>query len=1038
MPSKKLTATYSRYEIEMISTVGKIIAYDFLGDKLSVDEKHEYLKMFDYFRSFSQGNDEAVYEGYGRKYFDPRKKLENKLAYYEVMGTESTVKPALYTKAFESHTLQVFDEFEEFEEPLKDFIGTAKKLSGVFEKFIKEQKDPEQVKFLNAFKDLFNDLCAGRFRKRFSQSSAYMFMEGMTSAYLAMSKPFCVIMQNQEGEYIPTYMEERQADWKGYVEGLKGTGLVDIMAGANRIAKCLDKASDYSLEAREDLIRAYEDYIVDVEKVLGMTQEKYNEINKDDKVLQNNLDEFTDGDRGPIHTLEEAQISIALLKKGFPIEDVIVLTDYYVTMMRIKKAAEGKALDNTNTIVYNQMKEAWDKVMNPPKATRLVSNAYFELHFALENLGKLPKAIQDKDSCFLFAVNVNSERIGETAFTSLKNRIDENMGRQLTYKESWTIDNTVSYEFLHENLKSVDPKSVRSSDEFKKLIGSVEKISKMERKGPEFEVQKLRVMKNAEKYLEYKRLQMNEKGHKRSRLEDDRVKTVNAMLSALKRNNLDILKEPVPDQTVDMSKDITAEQAEKFRECVGLIEIEQTRILNKLIEMKNKLISTQKPGKDGGTTNFENVDEMQGSSTYRRMTQTLQNAIETIQDKNTRPAEIRKALEDLNKECKLYQKEHDSIWSGNYGSKRTVRQAEAEKAIKDIPVMIEAFDQLRVKMAEFTDDKGVAYSYMSLKDAEKVVDTLKTKQLINGEAKDFSEDIKEIEDIATVQMEIREVIRKKYPLFVDNYEPYRSEAYYMALMDKPSVKDIAEMVTIKRAMDKVYAEGVTVEDLQDLKDRTNIADFEEEIKRLSNDALFKSVINSNPNRVIDQWEAIDDEATDMRIEMQRQHNELMGKGLQKEGKEEYYNNAADYCAWNSTGPLNTATMLLREYLISSQGEKVLRILAVSENSKDIMEQLRNEGAEHVREVLDKVKKSFESRENELIFSDNEEEKAKLAEDKREKIYEALSSPKFKKSFIENVLKSTALKLSPKKAVPVANVENEIDAAQNDKQHLPGM
>jgi hypothetical protein len=37
-----------------------------------------------------------------------------------------------------------------------------------------------------------------------------------------------------------------------------------------------------------------------------------------------------------------------------------------------------------------------------------------------------------------------------------------------------------------------------------------------------------------------------------------------------------------------------------------------------------------------------------------------------------------------------------------------------------------------------------------------------------------------------------------------------------------------------------------------------------------------------------------------------------------------------------------------------------------------------------------------------------------------------------------VLKSTALKLSPKKAVPVANVENEIDAAQNDKQHLPGM
>ena len=73
-----------------------------------------------------------------------------------------------------------------------------------------------------------------------------------------------------------------------------------------------------------------------------------------------------------------------------------------------------------------------------------------------------------------------------------------------------------------------------------------------------------------------------------------------------------------------------------------------------------------------------------------------------------------------------------------------------------------------------------------------------------------------------------------------------------------------------------------------------------------------------------------------------------------------------------------------------------------------------------------------------VWEKSLEEKAKLAEDKREKIYEALSSPKFKKSFIENVLKSTALKLSPKKAVPVANVENEIDAAQNDKQHLPGM
>ena len=112
---------------------------------------------------------------------------------------------------------------------------------------------------------------------------------------------------------------------------------------------------------------------------------------------------------------------------------------------------------------------------------------------------------------------------------------------------------------------------------------------------------------------------------------------------------------------------------------------------------------------------------------------------------------------------------------------------------KPLPVLrfcyhLAAFDHLRVQLAEFTDDNGNSYSHKPLEDADKKLADIKGKLAEAGVqapvAKDMTDDVKTIRDIAEAQVAVRDALREKYPLMAENYKPYRSGAYYLALKDR--------------------------------------------------------------------------------------------------------------------------------------------------------------------------------------------------------------------------------------------------------------
>jgi hypothetical protein len=409
--------------------------------------------------------------------------------------------------------------------------------------------------------------------------------------------------------------------------------------------------------------------------------------------------------------------------------------------------------------------------------------------------------------------------------------------------------------------------------------------------------------------------------------------------------------------------------------------------------MKTQLANTQTLTRDGKVTNFEYRDELQGSATYRRMTGSLQSAIDVLSDKTSEPIEIRKALEELQKDCQTYQKEHDSIWSGNYGNKRTVRQAQAENALKEIPVMLQTYDHLRVKMAEFTDANGKAYSYKSLSDAEKIVDKAKKDQLIPDEAKNYAEDITAIDNISSAQVSVRNALKEKFPLMAEHYEPYRSGSYYLALLDKPSASDVARMVTVKNFMDKVYDKNAGRDRIVELKEEVTSGRLEAEAEKLAKDPVFKLAVKYFPRRSIEKWNEIETIANTIQADYRNQYQTLMNKGMTMEGKNAPYASVAELLAWDNHDHTAAADAFTKEILASPSGKRIARILAVAtpEERTNMINDMKNLGAEYLEKTVRNLDRSFKDTDS--------------PEKRRQKIMDTFSSPKLKQNFMEKLLKS---------------------------------
>ena len=1000
MPKKKITERLSQFEIEQLGLVGKMIVYDFMKDKFTPEEKREYLKMFE-FLNIVKTDEEYLTQVYGRKYFDPEEKKGNAQYYAQTIDSHVKMVSADSVVNFADRALQMYIDMEELNKPFEDMVKMGKKLSKAFGAYIREVKDPDQARFLNVYKTILDDLTGERHRKRSSDGMYYRYMYGMATTSLATSKPTIQLSLEDDGKVKYNYRNEEGVDWQEYVKRLKGTGIPESMNSAVRLQEAWDKAADCSLESREKLIRAYEDMLVDCEKISNMTQEKYDEINRDKDILQNSRDEFTNGTRSPKFVFDEARISIKLLKDGWLRDDIPALVNYYHVMMDAYREMNG-GNGAANREIYEKMHAGWEAAMNHKHggATRTRMERLSKLNHHLQDL---EKDIDEKgyQSTLLGKGEVGNKK--NQIITVLKNRMEERAFYQAKYRDTLVLEKQLEPDSMYDALKESDPKTVSSSAQYKQLLANVKKLKGMNRKDdPEkYEIQVLRTLKSGEAYLNYKAEQMKEKGHKRSELEDERVKNANAVVASIKRFNMDLLKEKSPEVTINVDKLTTAdkqrEAATKLSDASGAMAKGQKWMLDKLIAMKQKLISTQKPGKNGSVTNFENTDELQGSVTYRRMTQALQGAIDALQDKKSSPKEISESLKELVKECKTYQKEHDSMWSGNYLGKRTVRQAEAEKAIKDVPVMIAAFDHLRVQLAEFTDDNGNSYSHKPLEDADKKLADIKGKLAEAGvqapAAKDMTDDVKTIRDIAEAQVAVRDALREKYPLMAENYEPYRSGAYYLALKDKPTASDVAKIVTVKNFMDEVYKKGNGMERIGELKEAVTSGKIDAEAEKLAKDAVFKLFVKSFPKTCVEKWAENEGVAEAIQEEYKEEIHGILEEGKNRPENNAPYANTNEYFAWSAHNSMTVSAVMLKELIASPKGKRIARILSIcdEEERAEIFSDLQSIGCEYLSKTIDKLNRSIGPNDT--------------PEQERQKITNVLSSPKLKQGFMEKIFKS---------------------------------
>jgi len=568
---KELKEKLTLFDIQQGQWTGGSALFGLLGDTLTTKEIGSIYKKMSIMTVLRDDPDATMV--YGQKYEGIAEDLSD--GKEELLEREAGPIRQNFKKS------GVYDHYtdERIDAPLKIYQEGMRELGAAMEKKAKTGHfaSPAEQNYFFLMKGFIDDINNGTFSKKYLENPVYEYAHNMTGKIRNTAPDASV--KEKDGKYIFSAHVKQKVDDFRNVRILQETGMINAMAGAMKVTEMLEDHVNGGDVGREELIAEYRLQQQRMEKALSISREKFAELNEQG-VFDNDYDEFTaEGARGYGYALEDARARAEFLEAGYPASDLAAVSPFIRAMAGLKRDnnAEQKKLDeDIKTLETDLKKLAADQKKLPedaaPEKIKALEDRKAQLDQKKEQLDQRKAALDPK---------LESQRLMEEAWTKVKDtsghvtaqerteklqalqssavairsrftkedhldiaahHLEQRLGAGLTLSEQALMAAQADTLYRIIDDRNVDPRLMRSSDQFKKFKEALKKLAEMEKNlDPTdkadiylYQRQAARVAQAGNNYLRYKTKQMSDSSHDRSKTEALRVSVVDAIVSNLK------------------------------------------------------------------------------------------------------------------------------------------------------------------------------------------------------------------------------------------------------------------------------------------------------------------------------------------------------------------------------------------------------------------------------------------------------------------------------------------------------------------------
>ena len=838
MPGK-LRDNYSFYELKKIGTLGDFIIANFLKDSLSVEEQtYLKLRLNTFFYIFNHNEMNAYYkEKYPEAMALLGKHPDVGLDKHSV-AKNPTHPNNIFHDAMNSINTYLDD--DAFEKPIADMIEAVGELSDHLDKYIKKEKLTEaQFGYIMAFKAAIDGFKTGNYKNMMLDNNILLNIVNDGATDLTVNsgtlEPF-YNKKTKELSFEP--LDKDDSNWKEAINSLDGSPLQESFKKAYNVSSKWETLKQGGDAYRSELITLYDDFARDSRKRFSMSNAAF-DIVHEKGYLQNDYTQFVSGSRAPYFIQFEAEARSQLLKAGFPVSDIPVLSQVYMSFKAKEKAKSVKNIDE-ETIRSNN--EAWEQLIAP---------GAISADERVKRIDTLANYVLQNDDAFLAALVMGRKKAKLNAFEE----------RAL----SGNVKNL--YDALCD--KNVDPDMMKSSDEFKAMKETLKKLSEVDRdRNPaKYDFLKEKAIKDTEKYLKYKQDQMREPGkkHKRSETEALRVNTAVSILDGLKRiDKQDTYERNLNDNRTKVTDEITFGDAKKLKDAIDLVDQGRSVLINRINYIKETLQNSQADP----NAIWEDGFKKEGSKYYQNMAKSVKRCYELLNDPESSHAEITASLEELDKAAKAYKKDKEGVFTsppteGGPGN----RYKAAKYMTENISSMITAYNNMLQGLDGFKTDKNVPFKELPISELKNQANTLQSlyRQAFKNQnaAVNIKDQATDHFNIALKQVEIRNKLTEFNPFMSKNYNPDKNIDYYINLKPGMSTSELANAYMTKKCLDDMYKPGVTMDELNEIAENVEIGFYKQMAGKLAKSPAFKKTVTTFPEHAFSKWEVVDKRADEI-------------------------------------------------------------------------------------------------------------------------------------------------------------------------------
>ena len=267
-----------------------------------------------------------------------------------------------------------------------------------------------------------------------------------------------------------------------------------------------------------------------------------------------------------------------------------------------------------------------------------------------------------------------------------------------------------------------------------------------------------------------------------------------------------------------------------------------------LQDARNRLQSTQ----DDQTKNFGS-ESREGSRLYQKMTESIYAVQKNLENENATPEQIKASMMAAYKASCNYFATHFGFFGLKGTDRGDIRLKISENLVKNIPILINAYDNMRVNVCMITDPNGSAYGNASFGTVKaKAEEYAGWYPAIAGEAKEGATMGDQIA-LSKAQLKMREKIGKFSKTMAVSYGATRPTDDYLIIKPNESITDKAKYLMAKKFLDMVHRPGVTKDRAEAAVSNFNPDQFKLEYEALAKNFAFKSFMRENNNHSMSEW-----------------------------------------------------------------------------------------------------------------------------------------------------------------------------------------